>query len=100
VDETQTEVESAFAGFVDGDVIVCNMVNPEWLPYIQRASAVLSEVGGWLSHMSIVAREHNLLMLVACKGLHQLKQGDQIAVHVQGTIEIVPEDGAALEMVG
>jgi len=32
VDETQPVAADAFAGFHDGDVIVCNMVNPEWLP--------------------------------------------------------------------
>ena len=68
VDESVSDPNAAFAVFMDGDVIVCHMVNPEWLPYIQRANAVLSEVGGWLSHMSIVAREHNLLMLVHAKG--------------------------------
>lgn len=101
VDEAQATPEAAFAGFEDGDVIVCHMVNPEWLPYIQRASAVLSEVGGWLSHMSIVAREHNLLMLVACKGLHQLQsQQDHVAVHLQGTIEVIPTEPEVLTLVG
>ena len=76
------------------------MVNPEWLPQIQRASAVLSEVGGWLSHMSIVAREHNLLMLVACKGLHQLQAGDQITVHVQGSIEMAEKEQTTLKKTG
>ena len=100
VDEAQTIAADAFAGFRDEDIIVCNMMNPEWLPQIQRASAVLSEVGGWLSHMSIVAREHNLLMLVACKRLHQLQAGEQITVHVQGTIEIADKKQTALKKTG
>ncbi|MBL4750765.1 MAG: hypothetical protein JKX71_09340 [Amylibacter sp.] len=36
---------------------------------------VLCEVGGWLSHMAIVTREHNIPMLVGCSGLDGLENG-------------------------
>lgn len=82
----------AFADFRDGDILVCRMINPGWLPWVQRSGAVLSEVGGWLSHMAIVAREKDILMLVACKGLAQLPQGAEISAGEDGAIDL-PEQG-------
>ena len=86
-DESATD-PATFDGFRDGDVLVCRMINPAWLPWVQRSGAVLSEVGGWLSHMAIVAREKDILMLVACKGLDQLDTGSRIKVSNDGSIEI------------
>jgi rifampicin phosphotransferase len=80
---------ATFDGFCDGDILVCRMINPAWLPWVQRSGAVLSEVGGWLSHMAIVAREKDILMLVACKGLDQFETGSQIKTCNDGSIELV-----------
>lgn len=80
---------ATFDGFCDGDILVCRMINPAWLPWVQRSGAVLSEVGGWLSHMAIVAREKDILMLVGCKGLDQVNSGSRISVSNDGTIELV-----------
>lgn len=87
-DESATGPE-AFTGFQDGDILVCSMINPAWLPYVQRSGAVLSEVGGWLSHMAIVAREKHILMQVACKGLGQIETGAQITVSEDGSIVLL-----------
>ena len=47
-------------GFMDGDIVVSRMVPPAWIPYFQRAGGFVREVGGWLSHTAIVAREFNV----------------------------------------
>ena len=87
--EDESSIDPAtFDGFRDGDILVCRMINPAWLPWVQRSGAVLSEVGGWLSHMAIVAREKDILMLVACKGLDQLDTGSRIKVCNDGSIEM------------
>lgn len=78
----------AFDGFSEGDIIVCQMVNPAWLPQLQMAGAVLSEVGGWLSHMAIVAREKQIMMLVGCSGLDTLQTGGMIEVGDTGDIVV------------
>ncbi|MBE1285823.1 MAG: PEP-utilizing protein [Rhodobacteraceae bacterium] len=93
IDEDQ-DPEQIFAGFADGDILVCSIINPAWLPWVQRSGAVLSEVGGWLSHMAIVAREKKIMMLVACKGLPQLQSGQVVTVQASGAIEAEPEDRA------
>jgi rifampicin phosphotransferase len=88
--EDDSSVDPAtFDGFRDGDILVCRMINPAWLPWVQRSGAVLSEVGGWLSHMAIVAREKDILMLVACKGLDQLETGSRIKACNDGSIELI-----------
>ncbi len=83
---------SAFDGFKDGDIIVCRMVSPSWLPFVARAGGVLSEIGGWLSHMSIVAREKDILMCVGCSGLDGLQQGQTVKVGTDGSIEVQQEE--------
>ncbi|MFS4583557.1 PEP/pyruvate-binding domain-containing protein [Phaeobacter sp. C3_T13_0] len=95
-DETAIGPE-VFDGFQNGDVLACRMINPAWLPYVQRSGAVLSEVGGWLSHMAIVAREKDILMLVACRGLDQLEHGDQVTVAEDGSI--IPPTTQGLKVV-
>ncbi len=89
VDDETTFESSAFEGFQDGDIIVCRMVSPAWLPFVVRAGAVLCEVGGWLSHMAIVAREKDVLMLVGCNGLDGLANDAMINVAVDGAIEVI-----------
>ena len=94
--EDDTEIGSlAFNGFKQGDIIVCQMVNPAWLPQLQMAGAVLSEVGGWLSHMAIVAREKQIMMLVGCSGLETLQTGDTIEVADSGDI-VVQSDSTTI----
>ncbi|UFU07920.1 PEP/pyruvate-binding domain-containing protein [Ruania halotolerans] len=40
-----------------GDVLVCRHTDPAWTPLFTIASAVVTEIGGVLSHAAIVARE-------------------------------------------
>lgn len=90
-----TDPTGAFADFKDGDIIVCQMLNPDWLPYVQRSGGILTEVGGWLSHMAIVAREKGIMMLVNCSGLDSLENGQLITVDTSGAIEKMnPKMGA------
>ncbi len=92
-----SDAETLFAGFEPGDILVCQMIHPAWLPQVLQAGAVLSQVGGWLSHMSIVAREKNKLMLVSCSGLQTLCNGDEITVDDDGAIEpLIPEQRHAV----
>lgn len=78
--------------FQDGDVIVSPMIHPAWLPYVLRSGALVSEIGGWLSHMAIVAREHDLPMIVNVAGLRTIQHGERVRLLVDGTIENAGED--------
>ncbi len=82
---------SPLEGFEEGDVLLCSMVHPMWLPYVLKSAGVVSEVGGWLSHISIVAREHGVPMLVGADGLARFETGQMIEVSEIGEITVQEE---------
>jgi pyruvate,water dikinase len=43
-----------------GDVLVASITTPAWTPLFARAAAVVTDIGGPLSHGSIVAREYGI----------------------------------------
>ena len=43
-----------------GDVLVASITTPAWTPLFARAGAVVTDIGGPLSHSSIVARDHGI----------------------------------------
>jgi pyruvate,water dikinase len=49
-----------FALMHTGDVLVAAITTPAWTPLFARAAAVVTDVGGPLSHGSIVAREYGI----------------------------------------
>ena len=49
-----------FARMVPGDVLVARITTPAWTPLFAMASGVVTDVGGPLSHSSIVAREYGI----------------------------------------
>lgn len=43
--------------FRDGDVLVTDMTDPDWVPVMKRASAIVTNKGGRTCHAAIVSRE-------------------------------------------
>ena len=43
--------------FADGDVLVTEMTDPDWVPVMARAAAVVTDRGGRTAHAAIVSRE-------------------------------------------
>jgi phosphohistidine swiveling domain-containing protein len=88
VSEEIAETGRPIENFLDGDIIVCSMVHPAWLPFVLRSSGVVSEVGGWLSHMAIVAREHDIPMIVGARGLGAIPDQSRLTLHPDGGVEV------------
>lgn len=84
----EAEAGAAIADFRDGDIIVCPFVHPAWLGQVVRAAGVVSGIGGWLSHMAIVAREHDVTMIVGATGLESITTGAVVTVRLDGRIEL------------
>lgn len=61
-----------FATVRRGDVLVCRHTDPAWTPLFTIASAVVTEVGGVLSHAAIVAREVGIPAVLAVPGATEL----------------------------
>lgn len=64
-----------------GDVLVASLTTPAWTPLFARASAVVTDIGGPLSHGSIVAREYGIpAVLGTGTATTRISHGEMITV--------------------
>jgi pyruvate,water dikinase len=64
-----------------GDILIAPITNPVWTPLFAVASAVVTEVGGILSHGAIVAREYGIPAVMSVVGATTLlKDGQRVIV--------------------
>jgi pyruvate,water dikinase len=54
--------------FEDGAVLVTEITDPDWVPIMKRAAAIVTEHGGRTSHAAIVSRELGLPAIVGAAG--------------------------------
>jgi rhodanese-related sulfurtransferase/membrane protein insertase Oxa1/YidC/SpoIIIJ/phosphohistidine swiveling domain-containing protein len=99
ISEEDAELGNPMENFRDGDIIVAAMINPAWLPYFSRAGGFVSEVGGWLSHPAILAREYDVAMIVGTDGIGRIADGDRLRLDLDGRIEVVVPEMATLDHV-
>jgi pyruvate,water dikinase len=65
----------------DGEVLVAEMTNPDWVPTMRRASAVVTDGGGITCHAAIVARELRVPCVVGTgSATSVLQEGQQVTV--------------------
>ncbi|MFN8073051.1 MAG: phosphoenolpyruvate synthase [Mycobacterium sp.] len=65
----------------DGEVLVAQMTNPDWLPTMRRASALVTDTGGMTCHAAIVARELGVPCIVGARtATKDLKDGAVVTV--------------------
>jgi len=88
--------------FVDGGILVTGTTDPDWVPIMKRASAIVTDHGGRTSHAAIVSRELGVPAIVGCGNathiLHDQQEvtvncadGDEGVVHA-GVAEFTVED--------
>jgi rifampicin phosphotransferase len=69
------------ARLAPGEILVCPGTDPAWTPLFMAAGGLVTEVGGMMTHGSVVAREYGIPAVV---GVHQattrLKDGQRIRV--------------------
>lgn len=64
-----------------GDVLVAPMTNPDWLPTLRRAAAIVTERGGITCHAAIVGRELGTPAVVGARGATEaLHDGEIVTV--------------------
>ncbi len=79
--------------FVDGSVLVTSITDPDWVPIMKRAAAIVTDHGGRTSHAAIVSRELGLPAIVGCgNATHVLHDGQDVTVSCAGG-----EDGVVTE---
>ena len=68
----------------DGEILVAQMTNPDWLPTMRRAAALVTDTGGMTCHAAIVARELGVPCIVGARtATRDLTDG--MVVTVDGT---------------
>lgn len=88
--------------FVDGSVLVTSNTDPDWVPVMKRAAAIVTDHGGRTSHAAIVSRELGLPAVVgtgrATELLHDEQEvtvscaeGDE-GILYEGTAEVTVEE--------
>ena len=73
-----------------GDVLVAGITTPAWTPLFAMASAVVTDVGGPLSHGSIVAREYGIPAVMGTGvATARIQSGQVITVNgSEGTVHV------------
>jgi phosphohistidine swiveling domain-containing protein len=77
-----------------GEILVAQCTDPGWTPLFINASAVVMEVGSYLTHGSVVSREYNL-PAVACvaNATSIIKTGMKLRVDgTRGFVEIISRE--------
>jgi len=76
---------------LEGEILVSPMTIPEFLPAMKRASAIVTDEGGLMSHAAIVARELKKPCIVGTKiATKVLHDGDLVEVDAnEGVVKII-----------
>ena len=79
-----------------GEIMVCRGTDPAWTPLFLTASGLVTEVGGLMTHGSVVAREYGLPAVVGVGGATEiLRDGRRIRLDgTSGTITFLSLDDA------
>ena len=72
---------SKIGQFQKGEILVTKMTDPDWVPIMRLASAIVTDEGGKTCHAAIVARELNIPTIVGAReATEKLKTGNTFTV--------------------
>jgi phosphoenolpyruvate synthase/pyruvate phosphate dikinase len=79
------------ADIEEGDILVTAFTDPSWTPVFISIKGLVAEVGGMMTHGSVVAREYGLPAVVGVENATRLiKDGQRIRVNgTEGYVEIL-----------
>jgi pyruvate,water dikinase len=71
----------AMAAFRAGEILVAGMTDPDWVPLMRRAAAIVTDRGGRTCHAAIVSRELGVAAVVGTReATARLRDGDIVTV--------------------
>lgn len=73
-----------------GDILVAPMTSPDWVPFMRKAAAIVTDSGGMTSHAAIVSREMGLPCIVGARKATSVLT-DGMLVTVDATAGVVLE---------
>ncbi len=76
-----------------GEILVCPGTDPSWTPLFLAAGGLVMEVGGMMTHGSVVAREYGIPAVVGVTRVTQrLKTGQRVRVDgSSGRVTVLPD---------
>ena len=67
--------------FKEGDILVTKMTDPDWVPLMKKAAAIVTDEGGMTSHAAIVSRELGIPAVVGTReATKKIKTGMVVTV--------------------
>ena len=74
-----------------GEILVCPITNPSWGPIFSKIGAVVTDIGGMMSHAAIVCREYGVPAVIGTGfGTKKITTGQKLRVDGSaGTVTIV-----------
>jgi pyruvate,water dikinase len=73
--------DPAQAGLRPGEILVCPGTDPAWTPLFLAAGGLVTEVGGLMTHGSVVAREYGIPAVVGVyEATKRLKTGQKVRI--------------------
>jgi pyruvate,water dikinase len=75
----------------EGDILITAFTDPSWTPVFVSIKGLVTEVGGMMTHGSVIAREYGLPAVVGVENATRLiKDGQRIRVNgTEGYVEIL-----------
>lgn len=79
------------ASLADGDILVTPFTDPSWTPVFVSAKALVTEVGGLMTHGAVIAREYGLPAVVGVENATgRIRDGQRIRVNgTEGYVEVL-----------
>ena len=85
-----------FDRMAPGDILVARITTPAWTPLFAMAAGVVTDVGGPMSHGSIVAREYGIPAVMGTGvATRRIRSGQVITVDGGEGVVVLSEDGEA-----
>ncbi|MCF3653759.1 MAG: phosphoenolpyruvate synthase [Aigarchaeota archaeon] len=89
--------EEAAKKIQKGDILVTKMTNPDWVPYMRLAGAIVTDEGGMTCHAAIVSRELGIPCIVGARdATKMLRDGETYTVDARSGVIY---EGAVEELV-
>jgi pyruvate,water dikinase len=76
-----------------GEILVCPGTDPSWTPLFLAAGGLVTEVGGLMTHGSVVAREYGIPAVVGVdRATERLHTGQRVRLDgTRGTVDVLPD---------
>lgn len=86
--------EEVFRKVKKGEILVCGMTLPDYVPAMKRAAAIITDEGGITCHAAIISRELGIPCIVGTKNASRvLKDGDLVEVDAErGVVKILKQN--------